>query len=275
MNIKQTLESLSIETFDSTLFYELQTMMKKNFTKTLGQKDKVISFYDENELVQRRYFLKFIGKIYKQLNKTDLEIKFAQYKPIKLIYKQKNSLKIIISADVKFLKNEVNFTLEKPNSLFISYISQKFRNSQISTDDRHLNLTLKIKDSSEIKGLDELFSKQEHMYFCVFFRYDQDVFAKFKREINIQNSQKFVRRFSALAQLFKEHFKVLKCDENSDFEIVRARYLELVKAYHPDRHAGKSEKIKNEYRAKFEEIQSAYEGLKNYFKEQEAFANAV
>ncbi|WP_169974554.1 MULTISPECIES: adenylosuccinate lyase [unclassified Campylobacter] len=275
MNVKQTLESLSIETADSKLFCELQSVMKKNFSKTLGHKDKVISFYDENELVQRRYFFKFISKLYEKANNQELDIKFAEYKTIKLLYKQQNSLKIIISAEVKFAKNKVNFSFKKPNSLFISYIAQKFKNSEIFTDENQKSLTIIIKDSTEAKGLDELFEKNEHMYFSVSFNYKQIEFAKFKREINIQNSQKFVRRFSALAELFNEHFKTLECETDSSFGRVRSRYLELVKIYHPDRHAGKSAKIQDEYRMKFEKIQNAYESLKPYFKEQEIFANAV
>ncbi|MGB2553562.1 adenylosuccinate lyase [Campylobacter sp. MOP51] len=274
MDVKQTLESLSIETTDSKLFCELKSVMNKNFSKTLGQKHKVISFYDESELVQRKYFFKFISKLYQKAHSQELDIKFAEYKTIKLLYKQPNSLKIIISADVKFAKNEVNFRFEKPNALFISYISQKFKNSEIFTDENQDNLTIIIKNSSQTKGLDELFSKNEHMYFAVNFNYKQSEFIKFKREINIQNSQKFVKRFSALAGLFDEHFKTLECDINSSFQSVRSRYLELVKIYHPDRHAGKSAKIQDEYRMKFENIQNAYESLKTYFKEQEIFISA-
>lgn len=269
MQIKQTLESLSIQTSDSELFCNIQRLMKKNFTKTLGQKDKVISFYDENELVQRRYFYKFITKLYKQINASEVEIKFAEYKTIKLLYKQENSLKIIISADVNFLANEVKFSFEKPNGLFISYIAQKFKKSQISVNEKQTSLSIKMKDISETSGLDELFSKNEHMYFSVSFNYDNEKFLKFKRAVNLQNSQKFVRRFSVLAELFDEHFKTLECDKNSDFESVRSRYLELVKIYHPDRHTKKSSKIQNEYRLKFEKIQNAYESLRSFFKSQD------
>ena len=273
MNIKQTLESLSIETTDSKLFYELQTMMKKNFNKTLGQKDKIISFYDENEMVQRKYFFKFIAKIYNQTHKDELKIKFAQYTTIKLLYKQRNSLKVIISASVSFTKDEAVFSFEKPNGLFISYIAQKFKNSQILINEEQNSLILKIKSVSETNGLDELFSKSDHMHFSVFFNYDKDEFTKFKRSLNVQNSQKFIRKFSALADLFAEQFNILGCDQKDSLEDIRSSYLKLAKIYHPDRHANKSENIKEDYRLKFEKIQNAYESLKGYFKEQELAAH--
>lgn len=274
MDIRQTLESLSIETTDSKLFSELQAMMKKNFAKTLGQKDKIISFYDENELIQRKYFFKFITKIYSQKHKNEVEIKFAEYKTIKLFYKQENSLKITIATDVDFIKNEAIFSFDRPNGLFISYVAQKFKNSQIFINDEQTMLIIKVKDKSETSGLDELFTRNDHMHFWVKFKYDSDKFAKFKREANIQNSQKFVRRFSVLADLFTDHFNELGCKLDDSFETVRASYLQLVKIYHPDRHTNKSENVKQDYRVKFEKIQTAYESLRLYFKEQEVFVSA-
>lgn len=239
--------------------------MKKNFSKTLGQKNKIISFYDEDESVQRKYFFKFIGKIYAQAHRKEPDLKFADFKPIKLVYIQPNSLKIMIFADVDFIKDQAIFSFERPNGLFASYISQKFRNSQIFLNDTQTTLAIKIQNKDDIKGFDELFSKSEHMRFCVNFSYDEAKFVNFKRQANMQNSQKFIKRFSAIAGLFEEYFEVLGCELNDSFESVRSSYLRLVKLYHPDRHANKSEKIKSEYRLKFEQIQHAYESLRSFF----------
>ena len=67
MNITQTLESLSILTDSDALFCELRALISKNFTKTLANKDKIISFYEESEIPQRKCFLKFIKKAEKLL----------------------------------------------------------------------------------------------------------------------------------------------------------------------------------------------------------------
>ena len=63
MQVKQTLESLSILTDNDILFCELRDLINKNFTKILSNKNKVISFYEENEMPQRKCFLKFIKKL--------------------------------------------------------------------------------------------------------------------------------------------------------------------------------------------------------------------
>ena len=60
MQVKQTLESLSILTDNDILFCELRDLINKNFTKILSNKNKVISFYEENEMPQRKCFLNFM-----------------------------------------------------------------------------------------------------------------------------------------------------------------------------------------------------------------------
>ena len=54
MKVTQTLESLSILTDNDTLFRELRDMISKNFTKILSNKNKIISFYEESEIPQRK-----------------------------------------------------------------------------------------------------------------------------------------------------------------------------------------------------------------------------
>ena len=66
MKVTQTLESLSILTDNDTLFRELRDMISRNFTKILSNKNKVISFYEESEIPQRKCFLKFIKKLYEK-----------------------------------------------------------------------------------------------------------------------------------------------------------------------------------------------------------------
>ena len=78
-------------------------------------------------------------------------------------------------------------------------------------------------------------------------------------------------RFSALANLLEENFEILGCSKNDDFATVRQNYLSLANIYHPDRHSNKSIAIQEEYAKKFKNIQSAYESLKPYFKNQENF----
>ncbi|AQW81207.1 putative DnaJ domain protein [Campylobacter pinnipediorum subsp. pinnipediorum] len=274
MHITHTLESLSIKTYDDKLFTELSNMINKNFQNTISSKGRVISFYEENEMPQRKYFLKFIKKIYEKQNKDELNIQFAEYKTIKLNYMQKNTLTNVIFAKVFFEDDEVIFRLQKSNNLFFGYLLQTFKNREFKINDSKTRLNIKITSDKDCDILQSLFEKKEYLDFIVEFDKDDEKFDKFKRNFKVKKSAKFINRFSALASLLEDNFKVLDCKIDSSFDDIRQSYLDLVKIYHPDRHANKSENIKDVYRKKFEQIQNAYESLKSFFKTQENFISA-
>ena len=271
MNVTQTMETLSIQTRDDGLFFELRSLISKNFNKTLAGKGKIISFYDESELPQRKYFLKFLKRIYEKDGQKTLDVNSAQNKTIKLNYVQKNTLAPIIFIGVDFIRDQVIFNFEQPQNLFISYLLQSFKNPPNHFNKKTNSLNIKLTSNSDLDMLSSLFARKEHLKFIVEFDYEELKFQNFRQNFKPQESLRFATRFSALAGLLTENFEILNCDKNSTFEEVRENYLSLVKLYHPDRHADKPSEIKESYRLKFEKIQAAYDALKPFFKTQENF----
>jgi len=271
MNVTQTMETLSIQTRDDGLFFELRSLISKNFNKTLAGKGKIISFYDESELPQRKYFLKFLKRIYEKDGQKTLDVNSAQNKTIKLNYVQQNTLAPIIFIGVDFIRDQVIFNFEQPQNLFISYLLQSFKNPPNRFNKKTNSLNIKLTSNSDLDTLSSLFARKEHLKFIVEFDYEELKFQNFKQNFKPQESLKFATRFSALAGLLTENFEILNCDKNSTFEEVRENYLSLVKLYHPDRHSDKPSEIKESYRLKFEKIQAAYDALKPFFKTQENF----
>ena len=60
----------------------------------------------------------------------------------------------------------------------------------------------------------------------------------------------------------KNHYSLLNSSEKDSLQIIRKRYLELAKTYHPDRVVHKNKNLVAQYTAKFQKIQQAYEILK-------------
>ncbi|CAD7289436.1 hypothetical protein LMG7974_01525 [Campylobacter majalis] len=274
MNITHNLESFTIKTADNRLFGELSELINKNFSKRIASMGKVISFYDENEITQRRYFLKFIKKLYEKDTGKILNINFAEYKTIKLNYVQQNTLSKILKVNVLFSKNEIIFRLDKSDKAFLSYIIKSLKNPSFKLNEIGTRLNIKIQNKTEIDTIKTMMSNKNHLKFIVEFKVNEIEFDKFIRNFKTQNSSKFINRFQALAGLLEENFKTLQCEINSSYDEVRQKYLSLVKIYHPDRHTAKSEHVKNAYRKQFEAIQQAYENLKPFYKSQEAFISA-
>lgn len=274
MQIKNTLESLSISTDDASMFGEIREIMYKNFASTLHSKGKVISFYDKNELVQRRYFLKFIRKIALKHTGVEPKLNFAEHKTLKLSYKAQNSLSQLLFIDIDFIAQDIIFTLNNAPKIFANYLKHVFKETKAVYNESTNSLSMRFKNEEEFNALDELISKKEHARFSVHFRYDNLKLQKAKNRINNTSARSFTRCFYALASILENEFKILGCSIDSDFESTRAAYLKMVKMYHPDRHTQKSERIRNEYREHFEKVQHAWETLKPYFKKQESFASA-
>lgn len=274
MNVIQTLESISINTDDSSVFSQLQSMIKKNFKKSVGNKGKIISFYDESEKVQRKYFFKFLQNMYKKYHNKSFDFKMSEFSTIKLSLIQQNTLKSVVLIEANFKNSEVTLNIKNSDNFFISYINQCCNEWGIKFDKFENIITLNIQNEESLDMLDMFFNTKEIFNYTIDCNYDEKSFAKFKKEIKVRQSSKFIKRFKALANLLEEYFEILGCEKTDDSETVRSSYLSLIKLYHPDRHQNKPVEIQNSYREKFENIQKAYEALKPYFKEQENFISA-
>ncbi|AII14798.1 hypothetical protein (DnaJ domain) [Campylobacter iguaniorum] len=274
MNITQTLESITVRTDDALLFESLGKKIKENFLNCVGNRDKIIVFYNENELVQRRYFLKLISKIYSKISNQSVNFLFTYHKNIKLVYKKANSIQALLNIPIKFDKNSILIDLQNSEELFNKYLMKSLGEIEYEYFDTKKTLIISLKSSDKIEILDSIFNFKEHLKYMVNFIFEKDDFESFKKRIKIQNSKNYVRRFSMLASLLEEHFETLGCSANDDFETVRASYLNLTKIYHPDRHSKKPLEIQKAYTDKFQKIGIAYESLKPYFKEQDNFISA-
>ena len=168
MNITQTLESLSILTDSDALFCELRALISKNFTKTLANKDKIISFYEESEIPQRKCFLKFIKKLYEKQG-NELDVTFAKYKTIKLSLVQRNALTNIYNIDIEFLYGEMIFTLNNTPRAFASYILQNFKDNESKFDEKNHKFSLKIKKDRLLLHHNYIFSIISIIIVCHFF----------------------------------------------------------------------------------------------------------
>ncbi len=77
MQIVQTLETINVNTDDISVFQYFKDLITKNFTKVIGRKNKIFSFFEENEIPQRIYI--FI--LYKYYNFVMILLGFIQKMP--------------------------------------------------------------------------------------------------------------------------------------------------------------------------------------------------
>jgi len=267
MQIVQSLESISVNTDDIALFKQLKELMSKNFSKILGKKYKVFSFFVENEIIQRKYFLKLIEKKYqnKGLKLDEISnLSEAYHKTFRLNFTQKNSLKPVILIRAKFVSSAIILELSANEKLFINYVKGYFKNHTCEFSPENNILSIAYKDENTSALFESFASENEHLKYCVDFDINEAEFAKFKEKARKKEGNKW--KFNALAKLFSSYFKTLECSPNDDLSQIRQKYLILVKLYHPDFAQHKSGIEKAFCREQFEKIQIAYDNLKALYK---------
>ncbi|WP_300703166.1 adenylosuccinate lyase [uncultured Campylobacter sp.] len=265
MQIVQSLESISVNTDDLNLFQYLKDLITRNFTKVLGRKDKIFSFFEENEIPQRKYFLKLLEKKYKDTNDTDIkELSSSYYKTFRLNLKLENTLKAVLALDVEFGDCAIMFKFKNKDRLFISYVKQYFKDHSVEYSEKNNILFIKHKNELTFSLFESFASVSEHLKYTVDFNIDSKKYDDFKK--NAKNKENSQWKFNALAKLFSSYFQTLDCKPSDDLQTIRQHYLILVKLYHPDFHHGKSSEEKAYCREQFEKIQIAYDNLKALYK---------
>lgn len=269
MELAFTPELCAITVSDRAVYYRLQHIIDEHFPHRVGRKDKIILFPKDEELHQRRYFLKLIAKLYKKSNPNEAlleQLHNSHSKTIKLSLTQSGMVVPHMHINLRFENHHaIVFELVNNDRLLVSYIKNYFKDHLVQYRMRSRTLTLFPNSDLTCKRLEKLIQTQKHMDWYIHFHYDKQLFEQFEKAFKIRFERK--RRFDALNGILEDYFKALGCSMNDSFETVRRHYLKLVKEYHPDLLHGKSSDLVAHYRDKFEKIQVAYEMVRTYYQE--------
>lgn len=259
---------------DAKTFYHIQNIIEKNFSKKIGRKNKTIVFKQEDESVQRRYFLKLINKIYKRKNEifdenTSEQINNSIDKNIKITHLKSNQLQQQLKIDIKIEDNyAIVFNFKETNSILVTYLKNYFKDHLVKYKLRNNSLTVYPHSEVTSKLLEKLLNQKEIIGCYVDFSYDINEFLLYKNSLTKKMERK--QKFNALFSLLEEFYDVLNCKADDNFETIRKNYLKLVKQYHPDTITHKNTSLTTQYSNKFQTIQHAYEMIKLHFEHEKS-----
>ncbi|EJV3018861.1 adenylosuccinate lyase, partial [Campylobacter jejuni] len=132
MQIVQTLETINVNTDDISVFQYFKDLITKNFTKVIGRKNKIFSFFEENEIPQRRYFLKVLDQKYRKSTNEGIEnLQDAHFKTFRLNFEQNNMLKPMLFIKIDFAAGRILMKLSSNEKLFVTYIRNYFQDHNI------------------------------------------------------------------------------------------------------------------------------------------------
>ncbi len=250
---------------DVNTFYYLKNIIDKNFKQKIGNKNKIIIFYNPEENVIRRYFLKLLSRIYAKKNQNNIEqiyqIEECINKNIKLSLVKENQIQQKINIKISYNKNQnlIEIKMDKTNRFILRGIKNIF--------DQYKVLYYPSLDITYIQNIDQKASKiLKHFIFTkellgIFLNieYDKDIFD----EINNLKYRKNIQRANIILNDF---YKKLHCQSGDPYEKIRKNYLFLVKKYHPDYLNNDNSIILKVYSKKLQEIQHAYKTIREYYK---------
>ena len=124
-------------------------------------------------------------------------------------------------------------------------------------------MTIYPNSNKTIELLENLLSQNELLGSYIKFNYDQKEYEEYKLVLSEKQNRK--KRYFALFSLLEEYYCVLGCQKLDTFDIIRKKYLKLVKQYHPDRLDKTDLSLNAYYKKKFLDIQYAYEMLKVHY----------
>lgn len=264
IQVVQNLASISVNTDDISVFHYFKDLIQKNFSKVLGKKYKIFSFFEESEIPQRKYFLKLLQKRCADEKSGVCSLAQSYNKTFKLNFKQENTLKPVILVEVEFDEAGILLRLNANDKLFVHYVKQYFKEHGCEYNPASQILIVPYKNASTTTLFESFASANEHLKYCVDFSIDEDEYKAFKHKMKRKQSEKW--KFNALTKLFSSYFQTLQCTPDCNLNQIRQKYLILVKLYHPDSHHGKSHSEMAYNREQFEKIQIAYDNLKALYK---------
>lgn len=256
---------------DSKTFYYLQNLVEKNFQKKIGRKNKTIVFKQNSEIVQRRYFLKLLSKIYfrKTQDTTNAHIiENAIDKSIKISLIKPNQLLQYVTINMEIEDNyAVVFSIGAHNTLLVSYLKNYFKDHLIRFRPKNNTITLYPNSELTVSLIEKLIEQKELLGCFVNFQYDLEKFSTYKKSLIGKKVKR--NHHYALFSLLEEYFCILGCKVEDSFETIRSKYLKLVKKYHPDSYTLSNSDLHVNYVQKFQDIQYAYEMIKIHFKNEQ------
>lgn len=259
---------------DSKTFYYLQNIADKHFSKKIGRKEKMIIFKEQDEYVQRRYFLKLLSKIYLRQNGDEEQahlIESSLDKSIKISLLKSNQVLQKMRIHLTIEDNyAVLFDLGSHNTLFASYLKSYFKDHLVRIRPKNGTITLYPNSDQTALLLEKLLIQKELFGCYVEFSYDEKSYEAYKKTLLAKKARR--SRHNALFSLLEEYFGVLCCKMEDSFEMIRHNYLCLVKKYHPDSCGLYDGDLHVKYVAKFQEIQNAYEMLRVHFQHEQCSA---
>ena len=252
--------------YESMNYKIIMQYVEKNFSNTLKFTSAIIIFNNEKEKYKKQFFLQWLYASYKKVNpdlmpsfKTNL-LKRINH-PIKIRITNKKEMLNNFNITIKPIReNQIALRIDVKNYLMINYLKLAFRKELLKKSKDGMAISIDIGSDGAKEKLKKLLGRRKILNYPTAFIYDE-VWLNGLLYPNASESARFQ------VQVYRDDFvtssyELLKSSPMDTLDVIKKRYITLVKKFHPDRIYALDHTKVAEFTEKFQLVQRAYEAVK-------------
>lgn len=248
-----------IDARDTAYSEYIKNYIQKNFKFFIYLKESILVFPKAEDRAKRQFFM---SCLLNNLNKTrseKLSFEFNPDVPFFVEFANSQNGLLIPKVIVKCHKDSVFFRFSDETRRIVEFLRKSFFGAKIDVDYHQKVAKVKVDSKEEYATLRRLLAKKVKFgdFLQVRFTYNEEELVRLN-----SYSRASKKRFNAYDSYEYECYALLNSRYGDSFDVIRQRYLELIKIYHPDRVFGKDEDTVKRYTAKFRQIKNAFEQIK-------------
>jgi molecular chaperone DnaJ len=173
---------------------------------------------------------------------------------------------LVSKVVVKCHKNSVFFRFSEETKMVAEFLMKNFFGSKVDVNYSQRVAKVPIKSKEEYFVLRKLLAKKVKFsdFLHVRFTYNEEELIRLYA--NTKNKKKSFLLWDKECDVEYSYYAELNSSYGDGFELIRQRYLELIKMYHPDRVYGKDEETIKRYTEKFIKVHNAFEQLRKTYQ---------
>jgi len=251
-----------IDATDTAYSEYIKTYIQKNFKFFIHLKESILVFPKSEDKTKRQFFMSCLLNNLNKTKQNKLSMDFNPDVPFFVEFANSKEGSLVPKVIVKCHKDSVFFRFSDETKRVVEFLRKSFFGMKIDVDYCQKIAKVKVANKEEYSALRKLLAKKIKFsdFLQVKFAYNEEELVRLNSYAKASK-----KRFSAdySSESFKDsYFAELNSRYGDSFEIIRQRYLELIKIYHPDRVYGKDEETVKRYTAKFRRVQNAFEEIR-------------
>ncbi len=251
-----------VDANDAAYSSYIKSYIQKNFKFFIHLKESILVFPKTEDRTKRHFFMSCLLNNLNKNKKEKLSIDFNLDVPFFVEFSNSKEGSLVPKVVVKCHKNSVFFRFSEETKRVVEFLRKNFFGSKVDVDYFQKVAKVPIKSKEEYAVLRRLLTKKVKFsdFLQVKFTYNEEELIRLNA--NTKSRKKSFFPWNEDCDVEYSYYAELNSSYGDSFELIRQRYLELIKIYHPDRVYGKDEETIKRYTAKFRRVQNAFEHLR-------------